>query len=311
MKKRKVRVDRIIILILTLILVLGILGFGVYKLFGLFFNDYKKENNTPTVVVTTDGVDVSLIDYRVYKDDTNDLGFNFIIAELGFKANEPISFEFKNLQTSEKIYLDDVSKYINKLDMEGYNVTKLELSNSGVSSSDNQTTAKVLIPFNTDADNLSVYNALNASKLEFDLTKNNYLVTSLKLSDSNTEIEVGTTKVSITNAYISDFMLHNSEPIELGSYTKIYSFEITVFEAEEGSKITDALFILKGSEDEIKCWGHEYQSIDMENLIDKELKAGTKGGLFFEVNSNENVVAEGTLLIKFSNEDKWIEVTNE
>lgn len=311
MKKRKVRVDRIIILILTLILVLGILGFGVYKLFGLFFNDDKKENNTPTVVVTTDGVNVSLIDYRVYKDDTNDLGFNFIIAELGFKANEPISFEFKNLQTSEKIYLDDVSKYINKLDMEGYNVSKLELSNSGVSSSDNQTTAKVLIPFNTDADNLSVYNALNASKLEFDLTKNNYLVTSLKLSDSNTEIEVGTTKVSITNAYISDFMLHNNEPIELGSYTKIYSFEITVFEAEEGSKITDALFILKGSDDEIKCWGHEYQSIDMENLIDKELKAGTKGGLFFEVNSDENVVAEGTLLIKFSNEDKWIEVTNE
>ena len=311
MKKRKVRVDRIIILILTSILVLGILGFGIYKLFGLFFNDYKKENNTPTVVVTTDGVDVSLIDYRVYKDDTNDLGFNFIIAELGFKANEPISFEFKNLQTSEKIYLDDVSKYINKLDMEGYNVSKLELSNSGVSSSDNQTTAKVLIPFNTDVDNLSVYNALNASKLEFDLTKNNYLVTSLKLSDSNTEIEVGTTKVSITNAYISDFMLHNNEPIELGSYTKIYSFEITVFEAEEGSKITDALFILKGSDDEIKCWGHEYQSIDMENLIDKELKAGTKGGLFFEVNSNENVVAEGTLLIKFSNEDKWIEVTNE
>lgn len=311
MKKGKVRVDRIIILILTSILVLGILGFGIYKLFGLFFNDDKKENNTPTVVVTTDGIDVSLIDYKVYKDDTNDLGFNFIIAELGFKANEPISFEFKNLQTSEKIYLDDISKYVNKLDLEGYNVSKLELSNSGVSSSDSQTTAKVLIPFNTDADNLSVYNALNASKLEFDLTKNNYLVTSLKLSDSNTEIEVGTTKVSITNAYISDFMLHNNEPIELGSYTKIYSFEITVFEAEEGSKITDALFILKGSDDEIKCWGHEYQSIDMENLIDKELKAGTKGGLFFEVNSDEKVVAEGTLLIKFSNEDKWIEVTNE
>ena len=65
---------------------------------------------------TTDGVNVSLVDYAVYTDDTSELGFNFIIAKLGFNANNPVSFEFKNLQTSEKIILNNISSYIKKME---------------------------------------------------------------------------------------------------------------------------------------------------------------------------------------------------
>lgn len=311
MKKGKVRADRIIILILTSILVLGLLGLGIYELFGLIFNDDNKTNNKPVVVETTEGVSVSLIDYSVYKDDTDDLGFDFIIADLSFTANEPVSFELKNLQTSEKIYLDDISKYLNKLELAGYDISKFNLSNSGINSTENKVDAKVLIPFSTGADTLAVYNGVDASKLEFDLTKNNYLATTLKLSDTNTKIEVGTTKVSITNAYISDFMLHNGEPITLGSTDKVYTFEITVSDISDKSKIIDAIYIPKGTDDEIKCKSNDYKSIDMDNIIEKDLTIGMKGGLFFFVNSMENTVSEGTLLIKFSNEDKWIEITNE
>ena len=36
-RKKKVRIDRVIILILAAILVLGVLGFGIYKTVGLLF----------------------------------------------------------------------------------------------------------------------------------------------------------------------------------------------------------------------------------------------------------------------------------
>lgn len=311
MRKGKARIDRIIILILTGILVFGLLGFGIYKLFGLFFNDKPNNEDKPIVVETTDGVKVSINDYVIYRDQKDEIGFNFIIAELNFEANNQVSFELKNLQTSEKINLNDITKYINKMELAGYNTSKLEITTQGITSSENKTTAKIFIPFNTDADNLSVYNAIDASKIEFDLTKNNYLVTSLKLEDTNTQIEVGTTKVSITNAYISDFMLHNDVQYELGSTQKVYSFEITVSKADDHSKITDAIYIVDGTDEEIRCLGREYKSIDMNNIIDTDLSLGTKGGLFFVVYSTDNTVNEGTLLIKFSNEDKWIEIEND
>ena len=107
MKKRKVRVDRIIILILTLILVLGILGFGVYKIIELFSNDKQIETKP---VETIDGTRLSLNDYTIYYDDTNDLGFNFIIANITFSNDKNISYDLSNLQTSEKIFLNNISK---------------------------------------------------------------------------------------------------------------------------------------------------------------------------------------------------------
>lgn len=307
-RSKKVRVDRIIILILVLILVLGALGFGVYKLFGLLFTEDKnKQTNKPQVVETTDNIKVTLKDYTIYEDDNDSLGFNFIIANLEFEANEPVSFELKNLQTSEKISLNDVSKYINKLELAGYSLNKMEINTTGIKAETNKAEAKVFIPYNTDANSLSVYNSINASRLEFDLTKTKVAATTLKLDDQSAQIEVGSTKVSVTNAYISSFMLHNDDKYETGSSQKVYSFEIIVSDSKENAKISDAIFIEDGTSDEIHCLSAEYKAIDMDNIVGKDLTSGTKGGLFFVVVSNDAEVHDGTLLIKFSNEDKWIE----
>lgn len=310
-RNKKVRLDRVIILILVMILVLGALGFGVYKLFGLFFvDDIKKQTNQPQVIETTDNIKVTLKDYTIYEDDTNDLGFNFIIANLQFEAEKPISFELKNLQTSEKITLNDVSKYLNKIELAGYSLSKMEINTTGIKTDENKTEAKVFIPYNTDASSLSVYNAVDASKIEFDLTKQKVAATTLKLEDQNTEIEVGSTKVSVTNAYISSFMLHNNDKYETGSSQKVYSFEIIVSDSRENAKISDAIFIEDGTSDEIHCLSGEYKAIDMDNIVGQDLTSGTKGGLFFVVVTNDSEVHDGTLLIKFSNEDKWIEAIN-
>lgn len=309
--RKRVRADRIIILVLASLLILGVIIFGITKLVGLFFSSDDKDVPTkqPVVTETIDDLSISLKDYVIYTDDTGDLGFDFAIATFNFKANEPISFELKNFQTSEKINLNNIDKYINKLELAGYSLSKLDINTSGISSTENNVDAKLFVPFTTNSDNLSIYNLLNKKKFDIDISSNKIPATALKLENNNTQIEVGTTKVSVTNAYISDNMLHQDQPYELASSMKVYTFEITVTEAQDNVTITDATFIEKGNNYENKCLNSEFKSIDMENILDKNLKAGTKGGLFFEIYSNENTVGDGTLLIKFSNSDKVVEIS--
>lgn len=312
-RKKKVRADRVIILVLAFILIIGVAFLGVSKLIGLFSD--KDDTSVPTKPInieTVSNIKVTCDNYNIYYDETKELGFDFIIAELKFEANEPVSFDFKNLQTSEKIYLNDVNDYKKKLELASYDIGKVGVDSISAIVSDNNTmTAKVFIPFTTTADNLSLYNSVDASKIDFDLTKERIPVTVIKLDNTDTQVEVGTTKVSITNAYVSSFMLHNDEPYDLGSTTQMYSFEITVLEAQDNVKITDAIFIENGSDEEIHCKASEYHSIDMNNIFGVNLTKGTVGGLFFEVNSTDENVHDGKLLIKFSNSDKYFELFKE
>lgn len=309
-RKNKVRVDRIIILILVCILVLGTLGFGIYKLFGLFFEDNNKQTNIDPVQETTDGVNVTLQDYTVYVDEKNELGFNFIIAKLNFSANKAVSFELKNLQTSEKQNLSDVSNYIKKMEIAGYDINKLDINTAGIETEENNISANVFIPYKTDAYTLAVYNAINASKIEFDLSENNVLVTTLKLNNTDTPIEIGTNKVTISKSYISSSMMHNGDRYPVASTIKVYTFEINVLDAQENAYIEDAIYIEDGTNNEIHCYPKEYSAIDCENIVEKKLSSGLSGGLFFDVISGDNEIHSGTLLIKFSNNDTWIEIND-
>ena len=309
MAKNKIRADRVIILILVAILVGGALGFGVYKIIELFSNDKQIETKP---VETIDGTRLSLNDYTIYYDDTNDLGFNFIIANITFSNDKNISYDLSNLQTSEKIFLNNISKYINKLDSSGYDISRFNLQTRGIVCDSNIISVNIFVPFSTNGTKLSIYNSIDTSNcINFDLNKDAVAVTTLKLNDNNDEIVIGNTTVFISKAYISTFMLHNDEPYELGSTTKVYSFEITAKDVKDNVTISDAIFLPMNSSDEIRCLSSDYKSIDMDNIIDKKLELGTKGGLFFDVHTNNDTVEDGVLLIKFSNSNDWIKISTE
>lgn len=312
-KKSKIRIDRLIILILVCLIILSVLGLGIYKLIDVFFSDNNANNNItpiiPTVVdETTENVELSLLDYKVYYDDKNEFDSNFIIAQLKFASNKAFSYEFKNLQTSEKIYLNDVDKMINQLQLKGYNLADLSLTTNGVVCNENSCIVNVFIPFSKNANSLTVYNSLDKTKLDFNIENNRYAITTLKLEDQSTDIEVGTTKVSVSNSYISSGMLHSGERYNVGSSIKIYTYELLVNESNDDSYIQDAIFILDGTNEEIHCLNKDYEAIDCKNIIGKKLSSGTNGGLFFEIVTSSNSIQKGTLLVKFSNADKWTEV---
>lgn len=313
-KKRKVRADRIIIIVLASILVVGLLGFGISKLLGLIFSNPSNNNTTdkpivnPEPIETSDGVKVTLASpdsYTVYISNNPEIDFNFIIAELKFVGNEAISFDLGNLRTSEKIYLNDVSKYLNKLNENGYKAEKLNVVSSVVSS-EKEYTCKIFVPFKTNSYSLRILNSADATMIEFDLDKNKQDISSIKF-DTDQQIVVGDTNVTVLSSYVERNMLHNGEPYpELG----IYVFKIQVSNVEDNIMITEAKFVRDDSDEIIDALPADYESEKVANCIGKKLAEGDNGALFFRVlDGSAEPNYSGSLMLKFSNNlNEWVKI---
>lgn len=311
MAKKKVRVDRIIILVLSVILVLGIIALSIYELVDLLSdskNNVVPIEDVPVNVETVDDVNVSLVDYVVYKDDTDSLGFNFIVAKLKFSANQPVSFDLGNLQTSEKIFLNDTNKYIQLLQENGYKLEDLELSRY-ISSDEKSLEANIFIPYMTSG-NIQVYNSENpATNLNFDLNSNVKYVTSLKF-DSDSDIVIDNTTVRVSSSFVSTIMQHNGENYEIPSSVKVFTFKIYVDAVEGKVSIEDAYFIKDGEDEKIECLSSDYESAKVDNIIGKDLVVGENGALFFETYSRDTEPNyDGVLMLKFSNSDEWVKIS--
>ena len=309
-KKRKVRIDRIIILALLGILVTVLLGFGIYKLIDYMLdrnNDPNKpdpiDNQGP--VETNDDVKISLVDYEVYLSEEDKFDFNFIIAELNFKGKDPVSFDLGNLQTSEKIYLNNVAKYVNSLEEKGYKVSNLGIVGNVVSDK-NDYTCKVFIPYTTDSSSLRILNSKDASMIQFDLNKNNKDISTLKFNTEQ-QIEVGNTNVTVSSSYISTMMVHNGE--RYTSNIPVYTFKIRVNKVEGNVMITDAKFVRNSNDEIITCMPEDYESVQDKNCLGKKLVEGENGALFFEaLTIEDNPDLSGSLMLMFSNSNEWVKI---
>ena len=308
-KRNKVRVDRIIILVLSGILVLGLLGFGIYEAIYYFSNRKESEvkpASDPVPVETTEGVKVTLDSYEIFDGESDNLDFNFIVATLKFESKDPISFDLGNLQTSEKIYLNNVSKYINALEERSYRVSKLNLVNTVVSDK-NVYTCNIFIPYTTDSYSLRVLNSVDASMIEFDLTGDKNDVSILKF-ETEQEIEIGNTNVTVSKCSVSTMMLHNGEEYQVPATMNVYTFNINVNAVEGKVMITDARFVREGSDEVITCMDETYQSVKAENCLGKQLVTGDNGALFFETTSSGSIDYSGSLMLMFSNSNEWVKI---
>jgi hypothetical protein len=311
-ERRKLRIDRLIIFILACLAALAVLTFGMYQLFKMLFDsDGGKEKpqpiTDPVPVSTNDDIRINLNDYEVYVDDTDNLGFNFILADMTFKSDKAISFDLKNLQTSEKIHLNDVSKYLNTLNEKGYRTDKLGYVASVVSDQ-KEYTCRLFIPYTTDSYSLRLLNALDASMMEFDLTHNKKDITSLKF-DTEQKIEIGDASVKVSSSSISTMMLHNGEDYQVPSTMNVYTFKIYVEESASKLKIVEANFVRESNGDVIPCMDESYESEKIQNCLKKELVTGDNGALFFETAIiGDNPDFNGFLMLKFGNSDDWIKI---
>ncbi|MBR4461826.1 MAG: hypothetical protein IKS51_04525 [Erysipelotrichaceae bacterium] len=310
-ERRKLRIDRLIIFILACLIVLALLTFGMYQLFKLIFdrdagNDKPEPISDPVPVSTNEDIKINLNDYEIYLDDTNNLGFNFIIANMTFKSDKAVSFDLKNLQTSEKIHLNDVSKYLNTLNEKGYRIDKLDYVTSVVSD-EKEYTCNIFIPYTTGSYSLRLLNELDASMIEFVLNQNTKDITSLKF-DTEQKIEVGDASVKVSSSSISTLMRHNDEDYQIPSTMNVYTFRIYVEESASKLVIVDANFVRDSDGEVIHCMDESYESEKIQNCLNKELVTGDNGALFFETAIQNNPDFSGFLMLKFSNSDDWVKI---
>ncbi|MBO4920258.1 MAG: hypothetical protein J5365_08940 [Erysipelotrichaceae bacterium] len=307
-RKRKVRIDRILMLLLITVSLIGIFVFAGKKLYSYWMEKVNQEQIVdPTPVKTDDNVVISLESYQTYKDEGNDLGFSFIVARMKFEGENGVSFDLGNLQTSEKILLNNVAKYLNELEEKGYRTAKLELV-SNVVSTENIYECNIFIPYKTDNDSIRIMNSKDTTWIEFDLNQNICDVSTLKF-ETEQSIEVGDASITVSSCSISTMMLHNGEEYQIPSTLNVYTFRINVNSIEENMVIEDARFVREGNDEVIQCLSEEYESVKVGNCLNKKLSLGENGALFFETNSgNQEPDYQGYLMLKFSNRNDWIKI---
>ena len=316
MSKKQIKAEKVFMLIFIVILIIAVLGFGGYFAINLLKDKLNKEDtvdvNNKQENENNEIVNVKLDDYTVYIDDSKELGFNFVVAKVSVDTNkESINFNLNNLQTSEKISLNNIKKYINKINSFGYDISRLNIVEDNIVSDTNNAQVNILIPFEKEVDSLKVFNLLDTSKFDINLSSNNVFVTTLKLSTGeNIEIDEDLS-IFVSSCSISTKMMHNNEEYSYPESFPVYTFELEVMNIKDEIKIEDAKFIKDGSSNEYACLDDTYSSLMFENILNKDLSLNYSGALFFQIPSDGNISYDGSLLIKLSNNPNWIKITTE
>lgn len=297
-KKRRVRYDHLILLILLFILL--ILG-TFFALKALFSDEEDKpNNNNQNIIIDNSTMTIELINYEVYKDINDDLGFNFIVAELNFKDDKAIDYDLNNLITDEKIIVKDIFEYQKKMNINNYDYDALKTT-LDITSNQNELKARVFIPY-IDERNLVILTDSISGK-SFSINANNNLknIDDIKYKSSSSEIRTSSYKFKISNNYISTTMLHNNESYD-SSMLAVYTFDLTVEEIKDDIRIVSATFIQDDTNESWEALDASYSSIKRENIINKELNINDTYALFFEVysNNNEKPRYEGKIDLKFN-----------
>lgn len=302
-KKRKIRYDRLLIVILGGILLCAALIFTIKGLVSLFTKDSNKDNKTQETIVPTNvdnkNTSLELISYQIYEDTNSDLGFNFVVAEIKFSNQDGINYDLNSLSTNEGISLASTYDYQKSFNGK-YNFSSLGTTTS-VASTDKEYTCKLFIPYTNTTTVLTLTDSNTNASLNIDLTKDKADINNIKVDDNSTVITSNDYDISVSNSYISEKMTRDGQSYS-ASMLSIYTFELKVNSISSGVKITNATFYQTSTGSSENCLDESYASLKIGNALNKELNAGDTYALFFEMpdNPDEEHDYKGTITLTFS-----------
>ena len=301
--KRRIRIDRLLMVIVGVISIFLLAFFGLKALF-------KTEDNIiPTE--KDDVIKVDLLDYKVYESSLTD--FNFVVIDMRFKANKNLDYDLRDLVTNEGNNLADTNTYINELEQHSIYLSKLNIA-FDVPKNQKEATISLFIPYSKNLKELILTDNNTKKNFKIDLDKKHADINDL-IYKTGDEIITNDYAFQISDAYVLDKMLKDDEPYNFPSTIKIYTFELNITKANKELVIEDATFIPNDNSYTFSALDGTYSSFrkDTNSLIGKKLKEGDKGVLFFEIYSpnDENITYDGKIIIKLANEDKPIEVKTE
>ena len=298
-KRRRLRVGRLVLLIVLLIAIITGLVSGIKGLIGLFDKDGKKEKD-PIDVITNNSFSIKLLDYEVYEDKEDKLGFSFVVAQLEFSDDKAIDYDLSKMTTDEGYHLNDIASYQKKMTINDYDYDRLGTS-VDISSDKKEFTCKVFIPYVKASDMVIITDAVSGSSFRIDIREKKADIDTIKHDSAPSEIKTADALIDVSDSFISTMMTHNGESYDC-SMLSVYTYKLKVRSITSGLKIDSAVFVQKGSSDQIKAFDASYSSVKIENIIGKALKEGDEYALFFEVfdDPEEKPYYEGTITLYFS-----------
>ena len=143
---------------------------------------------------------------------------------------------------------------------------------------------------------------------EFDLNKNVNDISTLKF-ETDQNIDIGNTNVTVSSCSVSTMMLHNGMEYQVPATMNVYTFNIHVNTIEGNVMITDARFVRESSDEVMSCMDETYESVKAANCLNKKLQIGENGALFFEASANgSGPDYSGSLMLMFSNGTDWVKI---
>ena len=301
MKRRKVKYDRLFLVIFVIVLFVVALVFASIA-FAKYLNKDDSNDNAVDVVDNKNTI-IEILDYQVYEGESADLNFNFVVANIKFKNDDGINYDLSNLVTNENIKLNDIYMYQKELNV-NYDFSLLDTT-IDVVSSEKEYMCNIFIPYTTNDGLVTINDEISGNVLKIDTSKNKKDISLIKRSadeDGNVVIDSNNYNLSVSRCYISDMMLHNGEDFN-ASALNFYTFNITVNSIDADVKVVDAIFN-RETGDSFSCLDASYDSVKIDNIIDKSLNVGDTYALFFDISSNgeEELNFKGTITLKFSDD---------
>lgn len=293
MKKTQKTITKLFqgLLVLATLITMIVLGIFLWNL----ISNTPNEEEPP--IVTKQEHNFTLVDYVYYKSD--DLDFNFIIADIKVTANVAIKLPLSTLSTSEGISLALTDNYLSELANNNYKPSKKGLSFSFNSDSKELTTT-IFIPVQSKVLSELRVNSSVAPYSEMKINLNDSTkygdITELKLEDTtiiNNPNEDLTFSLEFSDYFEpSNFYTIGSDgksmSVDISTNSKVFGIKYTVINNSDFSyKISNAEIILDTTR--FPLMNPEFLLMSTTNLASISLLDSQSGVLFFLVPSDIDV----------------------
>lgn len=293
MKKTQKTITKVFqgLLVLATLITMIVLGIFLWNL----ISNNSNEEEPP--IVTKQEYNFVLEDYTYYKSD--DLDFNFVIADIKVTSNVAIKLPLSTLSTSEGISLASTDNYLSDLASNNYKPSKKGLSFS-FNSDSKELSVTIFIPVQSKVlSELRVNsNVAPYSEIKINLNDSTKLgdITELELEDT-TVINNPNDDLSFTLEFSDYFEPSNfytigtdgkSMSVDISTSSKVFGIKYTVVNDSDFSyKISDAQIILDTNS--FPLMNPEYLLMSTTNLASISLLDSQNGVLFFLVPSDLDV----------------------
>lgn len=232
-----------------------------------------------------EGVTVQLKNYTTY--ELEGLDFAFVLMDLHVTSKEPIHITLDHFETSEKIRLDQVDYYVNRLEEKGYFLGKQNVWFSIVSE-ENECDVRLFVPVRSKSTKQIQVNydfgkdplVLSLEKAEGSGEMFMYQAEDV-ISDGKTYQMVVSEAYDITGEPLYQGAVQQENEYILPSTTKVYIFRVKAVSLYGDTIVIEDAQYVPESGEQFVALDASIRSEKMENILGKEIQESQTGTLFF------------------------------